>query len=128
MGGRVQLMFSSLPSVQPHVQAGRLKLLATGAPKRTPAIKDVPTVAETLPGYELRTWYGLFAPKRTPPAIVRRLHEEAVRILTSEDVAQVFASQGVEPAQSTPAELEAYMRSESARWGKVIRTAGITLE
>jgi tripartite-type tricarboxylate transporter receptor subunit TctC len=128
IGGRVQLMFSSLPSVQPHVQAGRLKLLATGAPKRTPAIKDVPTVAETLPGYELRTWYGLFAPKRTPAPILRRLHDEAVKILVSEDIAQVFASQGVEPAHSTPAELEAYMRSESARWGKVIRTAGITVE
>jgi tripartite-type tricarboxylate transporter receptor subunit TctC len=128
IGGRVQLMFSSLPSVQPHVQSGRLKLLATGAPKRTPAIRDVPTVAETLPGYELRTWYGLFAPKRTPPAIVRRLHDEAVKILASEDIGQIFASQGVDPAYSTPAELEAYMRSESDRWSKVIRTARITIE
>ena len=128
IGGRVQLMFSSLPSVQPHIQAGRLKLLATGAPQRTAAIKDVPTVAETLPGYELRTWYGLFAPKRTPPAVVRRLHEETVKILKSDEIAQIFASQGVDPAHSTPAELEAYMRSESARWDKVIKTARITVE
>jgi tripartite-type tricarboxylate transporter receptor subunit TctC len=128
IAGRVQLMFSSLPSVQPHIQAGRLKLLATGAPQRTPAIKDVPTIAETLPGYELRTWYGLFAPKRTPPAIVRRLHDETVQILKSEEIAQIFASQGVDPAHSTPAELQAYMRAESARWDKVIKTARITVE
>lgn len=128
IGGRIQLMFSSLPSVQPHVQAGRLKLLATGAAKRTAAIKDVPTVGETLPGYELSTWYGVFAPKRTPAAVVKRLHSELVKILTSAEIAQLFAAQGVEPAHSTPAELEAYMRSESQRWAKVIKTAGITVE
>jgi tripartite-type tricarboxylate transporter receptor subunit TctC len=128
IAGRVHVMFSSLPSVQPHVQAGRLKLLATGARQRTAAIKDVPTVAETLPGYELSTWYGVFAPRRTPAAVVKRLHSELLKILTSAEIAQLFASQGVEPAHSTPAELEAYMRSESARWATVIKTAGITVE
>ena len=128
IAGRVQFMFSSLPSVQPHVQAERLKLIATGAPKRTPAIRDVPTVAESLPGYELMTWYGVFVAKRTPPRIVERLHAELVKILTSADIAQVFATQGVDPAHSTPRELTDYMRAESARWAKVIRTAGIRLE
>ncbi|HWI15700.1 MAG TPA: tripartite tricarboxylate transporter substrate-binding protein, partial [Burkholderiales bacterium] len=128
IAGRIQVMFSSLPSVQPHVQAERLKLLATGAPRRTPAIKDVPTVAETIPGYELMTWYGIFAPKRTPGAVIQKLHAELVRILTSPDIAQVFAAQGVDPAHTTPRELETYMRTETERWGKVIRTAGIKLE
>ncbi len=128
IAGRIQVMFSSLPSVQPHVQSGRLKLLATGAPQRTAAIKDVPTVAETLPGYELRTWYGVFAPKGTPAPVTKRLHTELVTILTSAEIAQLFASQGIEPAHSTPQALTAYMRSESERWAKVIRTAGITVE
>lgn len=128
IAGRIQVMFSSLPSVQPHVQAERLKLLATGAPQRTPAIKDVPTIAETLPGYELMTWYAIFAPKRTPESVIRKLHGELVKILTSPDVAQVFAAQGVDPAHSTPKELEAYMRTESERWATVIKTAGIKLE
>ena len=128
IAGRIQVMFSSLPSVQPHVQAERLKLLATGAPQRTPAIKDVPTIAETLPGYELTTWYAIFAPKRTPGAVIQKLHGELVKILTSADIAQAFAAQGVEPAHSTPRELEAHMRKESQRWAKVIKTAGIKLE
>ncbi len=128
IAGRIQVLFSSLPSVQPHVQAERVKLLATGAPKRTPAIKEVPTIAETLPGYELMTWYGMFAPKRTPAPVVEKLHGELVKILTSPEIARAFAAHGVDPAHSTPRELEAYMRAESTRWGKVIKTAGIKLE
>ena len=72
IAGQVQLMFTSLPSVQPHVTAGRLKLLATGAARRTPAIPDTPTMSETIPGYELVTWYGVFLPHRTPVPIVNR--------------------------------------------------------
>lgn len=128
IGGRVHLMFSSLPSVQPHIQAGRVKLLATGARQRTDAIKDVPTVSETVPGYDLLTWYGLFAPRRTPAAIITRLHRDLVEILDSAEIAKAFAAQGVEPAHNTPQELTAYMRSETERWRKVIQTAGIKLE
>jgi tripartite-type tricarboxylate transporter receptor subunit TctC len=128
IAGRTQVMFSSLPSVQPHVQAERVKLLATGAPQRTPAIRDVPTIAETLPGYELMTWYAIFAPKRTPASVIQKLHGELVKILTSPDIAQVFAAQGVDPAHSTPKALETYMRKESQRWAEVIKTAGIKLE
>jgi tripartite-type tricarboxylate transporter receptor subunit TctC len=128
IAGRIQVMFSSLPSVQPHVQAERLKLLATGALQRTAAIKEVPTIAETLPGYELMTWYAIFAPRRTPAPVIRKLHGELVKILTSPDIAQVFTAQGVDAAHSTPQELEAYMHKESERWSKVIKTAGIRLE
>lgn len=128
IAGQVQLMFTSLPSVQPHVGAGRLKLLATGAAKRTPAIADTPTVAETIPGYELATWYAVFLPRATSPAIVNRLHDELVKILVSPAIERQFAQQGVEPVNSTPPELAAYMRAETARWGKVIKTSGIRLE
>jgi tripartite-type tricarboxylate transporter receptor subunit TctC len=128
IAGQVQLMFTSLPSVQPHVAAGRLKLLATGAARRTPAIPDTPTVSETIPGFELVTWYAIFLPRRTPPAIVNRLHGELVKILVSPAIEKQFAQNGVEPAHSTPPQLAAYMRAETERWGKVIRTSGIRLE
>lgn len=128
IGGRVQLMFSSLPSVQPHVQAGRVRLLATGARQRTEAIRNVPTIAETLPGYDLVTWYGLFAPRKTPAPVITRLHRELVAILGSAEIAQLFAAQGIDPAHTTPQELERIMRSETERWRKVIKTAGIKLE
>ena len=128
IAGQVQLMFTSLPSVQPHVTAGRLKLLATGAARRTPAIPDTPTVAETIPGFELATWYAVFLPRRTPPAIVNRLHAELVKLLVSPAIEKQFAQNGVEPAHSTPQQLTAYMRTETERWSKVIRTSGIRLE
>ena len=128
IGGRVQLMFSSLPSVQAHVQAGRVKLLATAARQRTEAIKDTPTVSETIKGYDLVTWYGLFVPRKTPAVIVTTLHRELVTLLTSAEIAQLFQAQGVEPAHTTPQELEALMRSETERWRKVIQTAGIRLD
>ena len=128
IAGQVQLMFTSLPSVQPHVTAGRLKLLATGAARRTPAIPDTPTMSETIPGYELVTWYAVFLPHRTPAAIVNRLHAVLVKILLSPEIERQFAQNGVEPANSTPQQLAAYMRAETERWGKVIRTSGIRLE
>jgi tripartite-type tricarboxylate transporter receptor subunit TctC len=128
IAGRVQLMFTSLPTVQPHVAAGRLKLLATGAARRTPAIPDTPTMSETIPGYELVTWYAVFLPHRTPAAIVSRLHTVLVKILLSPEIERQFAQNGVEPANSTPQQLAAYMRAETDRWGKVIRTSGIRLE
>ena len=128
IAGQVQLMFTSLPTVQPHVTAGRLRLLATGAPKRTPAIPDTPTMSETLPGYDLVTWYAVFLPKRTPAAIINRLHTELVKILASPAIERQFAQNGVEPANSTPQELAAYMHAETVRWGKVIRASGIRLE
>ena len=128
IAGQVQLMFTSLPSVQPHVAAGRLRLLATGAARRTRAIPDTPTVSETIPGFELVTWYGVFLPIRTPAAIVSKLHAELVKILASRDIEQQFAQHGVEPVSSTPQALATYMRMETARWDKVIRASGIRLD
>lgn len=128
ISGQVQLIFVSLPSVQPHVKAGRVKILATGARKRTAAIPDVPTVNETLPGYDLLTWYAMYYPKRTPAGIVTRMHAEIGKVLAQADVARTFDTLGIEPAPSTPAELEAYMRAETERWRKVIATAGIRVE
>ncbi len=128
IAGRIQIMFSSLPSVQQHVQAGRVKLLATGARTRTDAIRDVPTINETILGFDLVTWYGIFVPRRTPAPVIGRLHAELLTILKSPEIAQTFAAQGVEPAWTTPKELEATMQTETERWRKVIKAAGIRLE
>jgi tripartite-type tricarboxylate transporter receptor subunit TctC len=129
IAGQVQLVFSSAPSVVPHVRGGRLRALAVGSAKRTPALPDVPTVAESgVPGYEYTTWYGIFAPAGTPAPILARLNAEIVRILAAPELTQRFQSQGGDPASSTPQELAAYMREEAARWDRVIRTAGIRIE
>ncbi|MBI4203917.1 MAG: tripartite tricarboxylate transporter substrate binding protein [Betaproteobacteria bacterium] len=129
IAGQVQLVFSSAPSVVPHVRNGRLKALAVGSAKRTPALPNVPTVAESgVPGYEYTTWYGIFAPGKTPTPIVARLNTEIVRILADPQLSHRFQSQGGDPASSTPAGLTAYMREETARWTRVIKTAGIKIE
>lgn len=128
ISGQVQLLFVSLPSVQAHVKAGRVKILATGARKRTAAIADVPTVSETIPGYELYTWYGMYFPKRVPPPIIARMRTELVRILDTSEVVKLFEAQGIESAPSTPEELAAYQLAETERWRKVIATAGIRIE
>ena len=129
LGGQVQLMFNSMPSVLPLVKTGKLKGLAVGSAHRSPAAPDIPTVAEAgVPGFENVTWYGMFAPAKTPAEIIAKLNTEVVKILADPEMAQRFASQGSEPRSSTPAELAAFMRVEAVRWGKVITAAGIKLE
>jgi len=128
ISGQVHLVFSSAPSVVPHVRNGRLKALAIGSAKRSPALPDVPTVAESVPGYEYTTWYGVFAPAKTPQPIVAKLNAEIARILAAPEMSQRFQSQGGDPASSSPSELAAYMREERARWERVIRTASIRIE
>ncbi len=129
IAGQVQLVISSAPSVVPHVRSTRLRALAIGSAKRTPALPDVPTVGESgVPGYEYTTWYGIFAPAKTPAPIIARLNAEIVRMLAEPQMSQRFQSQGGDPASSTPAELTSYMREETARWARVIKTAGIKIE
>jgi tripartite-type tricarboxylate transporter receptor subunit TctC len=129
IAGQVQLVISSAPSVVPHVRSARLKALAIGSAKRTPALPDVPTVAESgVPGYEYTTWYGIFAPAKTPVPIVAKVNAEIVRMLADPQMSQRFQSQGGDPSSSTPAELTTYMREETTRWTRVIKTAGIRIE
>ena len=129
IAGQVQLQFSSIPTVLAHVKAGRIKMLAIGSGKRSPALPDVPTIAEAgVPGYEYTTWYGIFAPKRTPTPIVTRLNEAVAKAVLSPEVAQRLIPNGAEPSPSTPQELTRYMKEESARWAKTIKAANIRLE
>jgi tripartite-type tricarboxylate transporter receptor subunit TctC len=129
LAGQVSLMFNSMPSVLPHVKANRLKGIAVGSAQRSPAVPDIPTVAESgVPGFDYVTWYGLFAPARTPRAVTAKLNAEVVRMLAEPEMAQRLAAQGADPQSSTPEGLARYMREEHERWKKVIQVAGIRLD
>ena len=129
LGGQVQLMFNSMPLVLPLVKSGKLNGLAVGSRQRSPAAPDIPTVAEAgVPGFENVTWYGLFAPVKTPAEVVTKLNAQVVQILSDPEMAQRLASQGAEPRSTTPDELARFMRVEFERWKKVIKAAGIKLE
>ena len=128
MAGQVQVLLVSLTAVEAQMQSGRLRAIGVSSPQRSAFLPNLPAIAETLPGYDLVTWYAVFLPRRTPPVIVNRLHAELVKILVSPAIERQFAQNGVEPINTTPQELTAYMRAETERWGKVIRTSGIRLE
>ena len=126
IAGQVQLLWVSIPSVLPHVKGGRLRALAVSTAKRSAAAPEVPTVAESgYPGFEYANWNALFAPAKTPPAIVRKVNASVVKALSEPDIAQKLSSQGADPAPGTPEQLARYMRIDHERWKKVIRTAGI---
>ena len=128
IAGQVSLLFNSMPAVLPHVASGKLKGIAVGSAKRSPAAPNIPTVAESgVPGFEYVTWYGLYVPTGTPKDIVTRLNQETVRILASPEVARRFSSQGADPEPTTPAQLAKFQREEYERWKNVIRTAKITV-
>lgn len=125
IAGQVQMMFTSMPTVLAHVKAGRLRLLGTGGTKRSAVIPDTPSIAETVPGFELVTWYGIFAPVRTPDEIVRKLNAEIVKALADPESRDRLTAQGLEPAPMTPQELRRYTEQDSSRWARLIKAAGI---
>jgi len=126
MSGDVQVMFPGVASVKPHMESGRIRVLAVATAARSPQYPDLPTVAESgVPGFEAISATGFFVPARTPDAIVVRLNQEIVRVLQRSDVQQRMASMGLEPVGSTPAQLAAMIKEEVMRMGRVIREAGI---
>lgn len=125
IAGRVQLAFSSIPTVLTHVQGGRLRMLGTGGTKRSPALPDTPPIADTLPGFELVTWYALFAPAGTPAAIVNRLNTETAKVLKDADIQKRFGEQGLETTIMTPQELKRYTENDVSRWSRLIKAANI---
>ena len=129
MAGQVQALFVNVLPAIPHVKSGKVRALAVTAPRRSVALPDVPTFAET--GYrtvEASSSYGLLAPARVAPAILKRLHDELNSITLQPDVRERLQAQGAEVIGSTPEQFAAFIRSETARWGKVIKTAGIRPE
>jgi tripartite-type tricarboxylate transporter receptor subunit TctC len=129
LAGQVSLMFNSMPSVLPHVKNRKLKGIAVSSARRSAAAPEIPTVSEAgLPGFEYVTWYGLYAPAATPRDIVAKLNAEVVKMLAAPELSQRFASQGAEPASSTPEQLAKHMRDEYENWKKVIKSANIKLD
>ena len=129
IAGNTQLCVGSAIQVIPHVRSGRLRALATGGAKRVPAMPDVPTVMESgLPGYEANNWWGILAPAGTPDDIVSKLHAEIAPVLKSEEVRKRFEAEGAETVIMSPGEFGKYIRTETARWSKVVREANIKPE
>ncbi len=129
IGGQVQLMFAGIVPIDPHVKSGRVRSIAVTSAKRSVAIPQVPTIAESgLPGFEVVGWYGVLAPARTPHPVVARLHNEFVKILQTQDIRDRLLSEGAEPVGNTPAEFTAFIKTDIGRWAKVIKAAGAKLD
>src|SRR5256885_1338226 len=129
LSGQVQLYFATMPAAMPHVKSGKLAPVAVTSARRSQALPDLATIAESgVPGYEASTWYGALAPAHTPPAVIARLHAEIVKVLADPALRARLADQGFEPVGNSPEEFGAYIRSEIAKWGKAIPDAGIRPE
>ena len=128
MSGQLQVVIDNIPVYLPQVKAGKIRALAVTTAKRSPAAPELPTVDEAgVKGYEASTWFALFAPSATPPEAVAKLGAETQRILNLPDVRDRLLGLGAQPAGSTPDELAAFVKSEMAKWAKVIRSANVTL-
>ena len=126
IGGQVQLTFEAVTIGLPHVQSGKLRALATTSAKRLPMAAELPTIAETLPGYEVDNWYGMVVPARTPKPAIGRLRDEVAKAMSLPEVRERLLALGQVPVASTPEDFAAFMKSEGAKWLKVIREANIT--
>ena len=128
MGGEVQALFGSMPAVLPFARSGKMRAIAVGTAKRSPALPDVPTVAESgYPGFEVSLWLGFFAPKGTPGPVVKKLYGELTAIAKSPEMKEQFERNGADPLTTTPAELSKLMQTELAKYSKVIKAANIKL-
>jgi tripartite-type tricarboxylate transporter receptor subunit TctC len=129
LSGEVQVMFTGFSAAMPHIKGGKIRSLAVTGAKRSPALADVPTIAEQgFPGVEATAWYGVLAPAGTPKPVITRLHGEIVRILKHPDVTQRLGNLGFEIVGSTPEHLGAYIRTEIRKWEKVVKASGAKAE
>ena len=126
LSGQIHLVVIGVPAAAPHIKAGKLRALALVAPQRAAALPEVPTVAEAgLPNFEVTTWYGILAPAGTPKPIVARLNAELVKTMHAPDLKERLAAMATDPATSTPEEFADYIKREIAKWGEVVRQAGL---
>jgi tripartite-type tricarboxylate transporter receptor subunit TctC len=129
VAGRITMMFDATPSLLPFITAGKLRALAAASPQRHRLLPDVPSFAELgYPGMDIALWYGVAAPGGTPAPIVQRLNAELIKILSTPDIRKSLTEQGADVQGGTPEEFVAFMRNESARWGTVVKRAGVKLE
>ena len=129
LGGQTSLLFATMPTVLPQVQAGKLRAIAVTGAARSPAAPDLPSIAEAaLPGFEVTNWIGVFAPAGTPRDIVSRLNGETSRIMRAPEIQSRLLNEGAKSPAKTPEEFGAYVRAEIAKWAKVIQQAGIRVD
>lgn len=129
LGGRIQVYFGGIPVNLPMIRAGKVKALGVSLARRSPLLPDVPTVAEAgVPGYEVNVWYGLFAPRGTPRAVVAKIAADLSRQLKVPEMQERLAGLGVDAAGTSPAEFKAMFTVEIEKWAKVVKAAGITLD
>jgi tripartite-type tricarboxylate transporter receptor subunit TctC len=129
LGGHISAMVDALPSTMPHVKGGRLKPLAVTSAKRIPSLPDVPTVAESgLAGFEMVSWYGLWAPQNLPLDLTSRIQQEVAKALKSPQATKSLGEQGFIVSGSTPDEFRSYIKQESAKYSRLIKSANIKLE
>jgi len=122
--GEIDMLITTIAAAQPHMESGRMRALAVTTLKRAPSVPNLPTVDETLKGFESDNWYGLFFPAKTPEAIVSRFHAEMSKVLTDPDVRKLMENQGATPLGSSPAEMGDYLKREIEKYAKVIQASG----
>jgi tripartite-type tricarboxylate transporter receptor subunit TctC len=126
LSGEVQIMMATTPVASAQMKANRVRALAVSSAKRSPLMPALPTIAEAgFPGFETDTWYGMLAPRGTPPAIVNRVNGDLARILARAETKMLFEQQGAQPAGGSPEEFRAFIRSEVAKWAKVMKAARV---
>lgn len=128
LGGQVDMMFATSSAVGNFIDTGKLRAIAVTTPERSPALNGVPTVAETVPGYAVESWYGLYAPAGTPADAVAKLNAAARKAVTSDEFRKKVEQEGLMVTAGTPAELDAYVRREEARWRKIVRENNLKVD
>ena len=129
IGGQVSMMIEVMPNAYQHVKAGRIRALAVTTAQRSPVAPDTPTIAESgVPGFEVSAWDGIWAPAETPPAIVDKLNEAIRKSLDDPQIKEALFQRGAEPVPGTPATLGAHVAAEAARWAKVVKDSGATVD
>lgn len=129
LAGQVQVLFATYVASKGHIQSGRIRALAVSTAKRPTALPDLPTIAEAaLPGYDSGVWYGILAPAGTPQEIVAKLNSEILRVLNHPEFRNLLVSGGIDPIGSPPEELGRYIKSEIAKWAKVVKEAGVHID
>jgi len=128
LAGQTSLLFATMPTVLPHAKAGKLRALATIGSARSMAAPELPTVGESLPGFEVNNWIGLFAPAGTPPEIVRRWNGEVMRIMQAPDIQARLPAEGARFSPNTPEQFAAFVKSEIAKWAPVVKASGARVD
>lgn len=129
LGGRISMIFSSMPPALPHVHNGKLRALGVTSLERTPAAPELPTIAESgVPGYVVNNWYGILAPRGTPKEVVAKLNAEIVKIMKMPDVKENLSAQGAESFTSTPEQFATYIKDETAKWAKIVKSSGARID